>query len=67
MNDRGVQGASGRAANKSWSKPREEGEGSGERQRKENRNERQSRDCRLIYGGFPFNEIVSVTEPVKGP
>lgn len=21
----------------------------------------------LIYGGFPFNEIVSVTEPVKGP
>lgn len=38
-----------------------------ERGRKENGKERQSRDCRLIYGGFPFNEIVSVTEPVKGP
>lgn len=38
-----------------------------ERGRKRTRNERQSRDCRLIYGGFPFNEIVSVTEPVKGP
>lgn len=36
-------------------------------ERKENRKERQSRDCGVIYGGFPFNEIVSVTEPVKGP
>lgn len=36
-------------------------------ERKENGKERQSRDCGLIYGGFPFNEIVSVTEPVKGP
>lgn len=45
---------------------RERGEAEGERRRKENGKERQSRDCRLIYGGFPFNEIVSVTEPVKG-
>lgn len=38
-----------------------------ERGSKENGKERQSRDCSLIYGGFPFNEIVSLTEPVKGP
>lgn len=38
-----------------------------ERGSKENGKERQSRDCGLIYGGFPFNEIVSLTEPVKGP
>lgn len=51
--ERGRQGGSERE--------RERGE------RKENGKERQSRDCGLIYGGFPFNEIVSVTEPVKGP
>lgn len=59
--------------NEALSKPgrrgRKEEWGGGEREgvRKENGKERQSRDCWLIYGGFPFNEIVSVTEPVKGP
>ena len=63
MDDSGVQGASGSPVNEALSKP---GSG-GERERKENGKERRSRDCMLIYGGFPFNEIVSVTEPVKGP
>lgn len=76
MDDGGVQGASGSPANKASSKLGKRGEGErwsreGEREREEGRKkngkERQSRDCRLIYGGFPFNEIVSVTEPVKGP
>lgn len=47
-----------------------DGGGGDVRERREGRRtgeKRQSRDCRLIYRGFPFNEIVSVTEPVKGP
>ena len=47
---------------------RERGRKEGRKEgRTENRKKRHSRDCSLIYGGFPFNEIVSVTEPVKGP
>lgn len=67
MDGSGVQGASGSPASKSLSKPGNGGVSEREGGRKENGNKRQSRDCRLIYGGFPFNEIVSVTEPVKGP
>lgn len=64
MDDGGAVGACGSPANKSSNKQKSGGGGWIERRRG---NERLSRDSGLIYEGFPFNKIVSVTEPVKGP